>query len=205
MTEKPDLLAPFDTDVIASVADEIDSRSNQPNKSVTELLESHQRSIYHNVTEARYIEFRHEVQDHSFCENEQTCFFIVPASVWGLEQTYTDFTERELATIAMVHTRQTRRRAEQADREQAINLLRDRYGFVVYKPAFMKRAYRLHQETLLSEREAEVQALAERDHSSTTIADILGISKGAVDSMRYSRIPDKLDAARATVDLLDAA
>lgn len=205
MSDEPDLLAPFDTDIIASVAVEIESRSKQAVKSIVDLLESHQRSIYDNVTETRYIEFRHEVQDHSFCEDEETCFFVVPESVWKLEQTYTDFTETELATVAMVHTLQTRRRAARTDREEANRLLRDRLGLVVHKPEFMKRAYRLHQETLLSEREAEVQALAEQDRSSTTIAEILDISTGAVDAMRYNRISKKLDAARATVDLLDEA
>lgn len=205
VADKPDLLAPFDTDIIASVADKVNSRSNYPDKSVTDLLESHQRSIYDSVTEARYIEFRHEVQEHSFCEDEETCFFIVPTSVWDLEQTHTDFTERELTAIEMVHTRQTRRRARQTGREQATHLLKKQCGFVVYKPEFMKRAYRLQTKTLLSEREAEVQALAEQEYSSTTIGEILGISNGTVDAMRYNRIPKKLDAARATVDLLDEA
>lgn len=203
MDESPDFLSPIDEDIIAGVAENVDDRTIRTRKSVSDLLEAHQRSIYDKVIESRYIDLRHKIKDHSFCENENTCYFVVPPSIWALERTYTDFTTQELKIIATVHTRQTRRRATQNDDERAVRLLEDRLGFIVYKPEFMQRAYQLHQRTLLSEREAEVQALVEKGHPSSTIAEILGISTGAVDSIRYNRIASKLGAARETVELLD--
>lgn len=202
-SEHPDLLEPFDDAVIGQIAENI-GRRNVDEKRLAEMVLSHQRSIHSSVPESRYIELRHLVKQFACFENEIACFFIVPPSVWSLERSHTDFTENELKRIAFVHTHQTRKCAEEGDQTEALELLEDRFGFIVYKPPFMKRAYTLHQETLLSEREAEVQALVEEGHSSKKIANVLGISTGTVDSIRYNRIARKASKARATVDLLDS-
>lgn len=202
-SERPDLLEPFDEAVIGRVAEDLCHPSLDETK-LAEMILAHQRTIHSSVPESRYIELRHLVKQFACFEDEITCFFIVPPSVWSTETTYTDFTETELKSIAAVHTHQTRKCAEEGDRTEALELLEDRLGFIIYKPPFMKRAYQLHQRTLLSEREAEVQALAEEGHSSKKIADILNISTSTVDSLRYNRIPTKLSKARSTVDLLDS-
>lgn len=198
----PDLLESFDDDVFRKVVEDMD-RPNITETELADLVFAHQRSIYDTAPKSRYIDLRKVVKQFACFEDETTCFFIVPPGVWTLERTHTDFTDTELKSIAFVHTLQTRKRAEATDRVDALELLEDRFGFIVYKPPFMKRAHRLHQETLLSEREAEVQALAEAGHTSKEIAKVLGISPGTVDSIRYNRIAKKVSEARATVELLD--
>lgn len=199
----PDLLEPFDDEVISRVAEDT-GRSDITEEKLADLVVAHQRSIYDTVPESRYIDLRGLVKKYACFEDAITCFFIVPPSVWSLETTHTDFTETELKSIATVHTHQTRREAEANDRTDALDLLKNRLGFIIYKPPFMKRAHRLHQETLLSEREAEVQALVEAGHTSKKIAAVLGISPGTVDSIRYNRIAEKVSEARSTVELLDS-
>lgn len=199
----PNFLEPFDDDLVEQIAQQR-RRADVSAGELATLLREHQRSIYGKVPESRYIDLRHEVNKYRCLEDGTTCFFAVSERVWSLEETNTNFSENELATIAAVHTRQTYRQAEEADQIEASELLEDRQGFVVYKPPFMKRAYQLQQKTLLSDREAEVQALVEEGHTSSTIATILGITTGAVDSIRYNRINEKVSVAQATVELLPA-
>jgi len=63
------------------------------------------------------------------------------------------------------------------------------------------RAATLTEQTVLKPREAEVRALKEQGLTHQEIADRLNLSKSTVDE--YSRrINDRLERARATVDLL---
>jgi len=59
----------------------------------------------------------------------------------------------------------------------------------------------LHQETVLSEREAEVAALKDMDLTHREIADLLAIEKSTVDTYA-SRVMKKVHRAHRTVDEL---
>jgi DNA-binding CsgD family transcriptional regulator len=62
-----------------------------------------------------------------------------------------------------------------------------------------ERVSELEAHTILSERQAQVQALSEQGASRGEIAAELGISIGTVDSHR-GRVAEKLHAARRTVE-----
>lgn len=65
------------------------------------------------------------------------------------------------------------------------------------------RADELESETVLTHAEAEVQALKERGLSHAEIADEIDRSKSTVDELSR-RINERVEAARATVEKLDA-
>lgn len=64
------------------------------------------------------------------------------------------------------------------------------------------RASELQDKTILTGREADVRALKEQGYTHQQIADILGISKGAVD--RYSaRMNQRIEKIKNSIELLD--
>jgi transcriptional regulator len=69
-------------------------------------------------------------------------------------------------------------------------------------PDYDERAREIQDKTILSGREADVRALKEHGYTHQEIADILGISKGAVD--RYSaRTNERIEKIKNTIELLD--
>lgn len=73
---------------------------------------------------------------------------------------------------------------------------------LVYIREGWMRADELNENTVLSTRESQVQALQEQDHSHVRISEILGQDLDDVETLA-ARIDDRIEHARNTIDMLE--
>lgn len=67
----------------------------------------------------------------------------------------------------------------------------------------LARATELQRETVLTQREAQVQALLEREYESDEIGDVLGLTTDTVEAL-VEEIDSRLEESRRTLELIDA-